>query len=131
MNKFYLKGNQSGRFFVTGQGFTARTVNEASKLTQAQVDAARTLGFEPSTAIPVSKSFAINYVRKEDLTGYGAVRQNNNNPSKRRFATFKEALHHGARHVEKEGHLGCYITESTDKVNAAVNWASGLTNPVE
>lgn len=125
MNKYYLKGNSSGRYFVLGRGFTASCKSEASQLTQAQVDGAIAAGFEPATKelVVASKSFAVNYVRQKDLDGRGGVNANTRNPSKRRFATNAEAVGHGRRWTEKEGHLGFYVTQTTDKVNSRFDGA--------
>ncbi len=147
MNKlFYLKGSRTGRYFVLGSGFTASTKTSASKLTEAQVIAARALGFEPSVTENVSVSFAVNYIRKGDVTWIrkgdvtwaGTVLPNVRNPSKRRFATREEANQHGSRFAVRRakgsnvdgsaGHVGFYVTESSDPVNASVNWSTGLTN---
>lgn len=50
--------------------------------------------------------------------------------SERRFATSKEANHHGKRFVEIEGHKSYSVFRSKDKVNAYVNWKTGKTNPL-
>lgn len=73
-------------------------------------------------------SFAVNYVRTKDLAN-GAVTANKRNPSVRRFGTAEEAQHHALRFVEKQGHLGFYITSAKARPNAWVNEKTGLTNP--
>lgn len=50
--------------------------------------------------------------------------------SDRRFATLKEANHHGKRFVEIENHKSYSVFRSNDKVNAYVNWKTGKTNPL-
>jgi hypothetical protein len=50
--------------------------------------------------------------------------------SERRFATRKEAEHHGKRFTKIEGHKSFRVFESNDPVNAYVNWKTGKTNPV-
>lgn len=131
MKKYYYVSNYSGRYFVLGAGFTAASKATASKLTNAQIEAARSAGFEPGTAKAVEQSFAVNYVRREDLGCGGSIKANTNNPSKRRFATFDEAFQHGTKLLTREsskGHLGFYVIETSDAVNAAINWKTGLTN---
>lgn len=140
MNKQYLKGTASGLYFVLGKGFTASTLADASQLTNEQVAAVRIAGFEPSETVAIVTSFACNYIRKGDHNADGSISANKRNPSKRRFATKDEALQHGSRFSERRkkagdaagtaGHIGYYVTESTDPVNAVINWKSGLTNPV-
>ncbi len=136
--KQYLKGTQSGKFFVLGAGFVARSTKEASVLTDAQVTAARSLGFEPSEVVKVASSFGVNYIREGDQNGDGSIAANKRNPSKRRFATKDEAIQHGSRFSERRkaagdeagtaGHIGFYVTPSCDAVNAAINWKTGKTN---
>lgn len=50
--------------------------------------------------------------------------------SQRRFATFKEAAHHGKRFTEIENHKSFSVFKSKDRVNAYVNWKTGKTNPL-
>jgi hypothetical protein len=131
MNKQYYLKNSYGYYFVLGSGFTATGKCGASKLTSAQVTCAGSNGFIGSTEeVAVNKSFAVNYVRPGDLVN-GKVSANGNNPSSRRFATFDEAVQHGVNFQQREaskGHLGFYVTESTDPVNAEINWKTRLTN---
>ncbi len=131
MNKlFYLRSNRNGYYFVLGAGFTTTRASSASKLTQAQVNAVKVAGFEPSYTEAVQSSFAVNYVRQVDIVG-GRVQQNANNPSSRRFATFDEAFQHGTQlrtRDESATHVGFYVTESSDAVNATINWKTGKTN---
>lgn len=130
MSKYTLK-SWTGHYWKQGSGFTAATLCEASKLTAEDVTCIRNLGFTGMTdVVNENKSFAVNYIRTEDLDG-GDVCENGNNPSKRRFATFDEAFQHGTRLREREdskNHLGFYVTASTDEVNAEINWKTGLTN---
>lgn len=136
MNKqYYLKNGAN--YFVLGAGFSTSNQANASKLTQAQIDCAKGLGYT-GTSIPVVVSFAVNYIRATDLDAAGNVQPNKRNPSKRRFATKDEAVQHGKRFEARRlkqgdaagtaGHIGFYVTESTDAVNAKINWKTGLTN---
>jgi hypothetical protein len=82
-----------------------------------------------------SKSFGVKFNRRKYINkikgpkGWvacpGLVRE-----SQRRFATIKEANHHGQRFVEIENHKSYSVFTSKDKVNAYVNWRSGKTNPL-
>lgn len=74
-------------------------------------------------------SFNVNFIRAKDLDGKGGVKANKNNPSKRRFATEKEARQHGTRFTEIQGHLGFYVTHVDERPTAWINWETGLTNP--
>lgn len=138
--KQYLKGTTSGLFFVLGKGFVAASTKDASVLTNAQVNAARELGFEPSEVVKVANSYAVNYIRQGDVGANGSIAANKRNPSKRRFATKDEALQHGSRFPERRkkagdekgtaGHVGYWVSESSDPVNAVINWKTGLTNSI-
>lgn len=140
-NMKYLLKNAAGLFYVLGQGFTATTKASASLLDCAQITCAQSLGFlGTKVEVPVNKSFAVNYIRSENLDANGQVKPDTRNPSRRRFATKDEAIQHGSRFgVRKSkqrgaaagsaGHIGFYVTESTDAVNAKINWKTGLTNP--
>lgn len=75
-------------------------------------------------------SYAPNYIRKGDVGRDGSVAANPKNPSRRRFATEAEAKQHGARFVEKEGHIGLFITKINEKPTSWVNVETGLTNEV-
>ena len=141
MNKKYTLKGANGLYFVNGKGFTASCVKEASQLTNEQVKCTDGLGFiGTSEEIKSVVSFACNYVRPEDVQGDGSIRKNTNNPSRRRFATRAEANQHGSRfnvRIAKQGdkpgsagHIGFYVIETLDAVNATVNWESGLTNPL-
>lgn len=137
--KSYFK-NSSGLYFVKGQGFTAKTQATASQLTAGEVDCARGLGYVGTTeAVPVRKSWGVCYVRATDLNGT-AVKPNKRNPSERRFATKQEAVTHGSRfNVRRKrkgdsagtaNHVGFYVVETNDPVNAAINPQTGLTNSI-
>lgn len=139
MKKYVLKGS-NGLFYVKGSGFTAACKNKASALTESQLACAADLGFT-GTKYDATTSFAVNYIRLENLDANGQVKPDTRNPSKRRFATRDEAIQHGKRFGERRakakgskagsaGHIGFYVTESSDPVNAAINWKTGLTNPV-
>ena len=140
MKQYTLKGS-NGSYYVKGEGFTASCRKKASALTDEQVNCAIELGFTGTKEV-LATSFAVNYIRAGDLDSNGQVKPNTKNPSRRRFATRDEAIKHGSRFgVRKSaergakpgsaGHIGFYVTESTDPVNAKVNWKTGLTNPVE
>lgn len=153
MNKYVLK-NSDGYFFVDGKGFHATSMKGATVLTNDQADCtiacSGKLGIVGITKVVAVTSFAVVYIRKDFLVGstdgvHGTQKQGDKNlnqvdPSKRRFATRDEALHHGARFPERRanrgdkagtaGHIGYYVVETNDPVNSAVNWKSGLTNPV-
>ncbi len=143
--KYVLKNSLSGLFLVVGSGFVAETACKATKFDYNEAlssqTCAKSLGV---TALlvqaPVKKSFAVNYVRPNDLNGDGTIKQNVKNPSRRRFATREEANAHGSRFGVRKakgsrvsgsaGHIGFYVTESTDPVNATVNPETGLTNSI-
>lgn len=137
MKKYLLKKN--GFYFVLGSGFSTSYKAKASQLTDAQVECAAGLGYVGTKELAIA-SFAVNYVRDTDLDANGNVQPNKKNPSKRRFATKDEAIQHGSRFGERRakagdkagtaGHIGFYVTETTDPVNAVINWKTGLTNPV-
>lgn len=141
MNKqFNVKSNLNGYYFVLGAGFTAYSVANASKLTEEQIACVRNLGYNNFTVVPVKVSFAVSYIRNVDLNGDGTVKANAKNPSKRRFATRDEAIQHGSRFATRKakgsdvagsaGHIGYYVIETSDAVNAVINWKTGLTNPL-
>ncbi len=137
MNKFHLKGNVTGLFFVLGAGFTASTQASASALTEENVKAlnacAALSGGESGTtvAIPVEDRFAVCFVRAKDLDGNGNVKANALNPSKRRFKTELDANVHGNRFKTIENHKGFYVIKtSTPGVDSWINPATGKTNPL-
>lgn len=151
MSKYVLK-NGSGSYFVAGRGFSGKTECEGTVYTDkssasGSQSCLAKLGFGDSELVEVSSvSFACVYIRKGDADGIkvtkkkGDANMNQIDPSKRRFATFDEARIHGSRfHVRKAnrgdkpgtaGHLGYYVTETNDPVNAAVNPKTGLTNSI-
>lgn len=152
MSKFTLKGNTSGKYFVAGAGFSATSANAASKLSADEVEGvqqcARNFGAETSTKEAASEvSFGVVYIRKGDkvsVTGVTKVKgdlgQNQLDPSKRRFATFKEAATHAGRFQFRRasrndavdsgtaGHVGAFVIQTNDPVNSGVNPATGKTN---
>jgi hypothetical protein len=143
MNKmFNVKSNYNGYYFVTGAGFTAYSPDKASKLTAEQVGCLKNLGYNNFTVVEVKTSFAVSYIRQGDLNADGVtVKPNVKNPSKRRFATRDEAMQHGSRFAVRKakgsdvegsaGHIGYYVIETSDPVNAVINWKTGLTNPIK
>ena len=144
MIKKYALKNSLGYFFVLGAGFST---SDLKKATGYEYNAAvsqkdnlnATMGIV-STLVeqPQTQSFGVNYVRKTDFDSNGNVLPNAKNPSKRRFKTFNEAWAHGQRAIYRKasagaaegsaGHVGFYVTETTDPVNAVVNPLTGLTN---
>jgi hypothetical protein len=153
MNKYVLK-NTAGFFFVDGKGFTATSAKDATVLNNDQADCtiacSGKLGIVGLVKVVAVTSFAVVYIRKDFLVGstdgvHGTQKPTDKNlnqvdPSKRRFATRDEALHHGSRFPERRankgdkpgtaGHIGYYVVETNDPVNSAVNWKSGLTNSI-
>jgi hypothetical protein len=145
MNKQYtVKSNINGLFLVSGKGFVASKQSGATKFSaddaKAAQECAANLGVSTSLVEVKVSSYAVNYVRGINLKN-GTVEKDERNPSKRRFATRDEAIQHGSRFAERRanagdqpgtaGHIGFYVTETTDPVNAAINWKTGLTNPVD
>lgn len=132
MNKQYtLKSYASGYYYVSGQGFVAQNRCAATKLDALALDKVSGCGFfGKAEEVIVNRSFAVNYVRPGEVVN-GVVQANRNNPSKRRFKTFDEAWQHGTKartRDESATHTGFHVTESTDAVNAEINWKTGLTN---
>jgi hypothetical protein len=140
--------NGSGLYYKTGCGFTAN-IDEASRLDEMGVEdilnSCEDLGIsnltvEDEPVFAPSGSWAVCYIREGDLNGDGSIKLNTNNPSRRRFATRCEAIIHGSRfHVRKAkgsgvagsaGHVGFWVIQTNDPVNAAINPETGLTNPV-
>lgn len=116
MNKYVLK-DANGKFYVKGDGFSASTKASATVVSCAEASAIAAAGFA-FTKVAADKSFAVNYVRASDLNSDGSVSANRNNPSNRRFATAGQAHGHARRWVEKNSHLGYWVIETTDPVNA-------------
>jgi hypothetical protein len=135
--KYKLQSKVSGFWFVKGQGYIS-SLEAASALTVNEIEAIRAAGFEPFKAIEVVTSFAVSYVRVPDLNDDGSIKDNVKNPSRRRFATRDEAIQHGSRFSVRKakgsdvegsaGHIGYYVIETSDPVNATINWKTGLTN---
>jgi len=138
--------NAAGLFFVKGKGFCASIEAEATAFSAAEVSATQdcmvACGLERGTVVdyvvptdPNIKqnangvSFAVSYVRSKQLRADGSINTHKLNPSKRRFATHDEATHHGRRFMAIEKHLGFYVTQTKDPVNAYVNKVTGKTNP--
>lgn len=144
-DQYKLRGT-NGKFFVKGQGFVADEKG-GSALDTCAADCAQKLGYV-GTLVKAKLSFAVVYIRKgegEKLLAGGAKAPANAaagqlDPSRRRFAERDEAIHHGARFAERRKnrgdkpgtaeHEGFFVIESTDEVNSAVNWKSGLTNSI-
>lgn len=137
-------------YFVDGLGFSGTQAN-ATRINEDDVPciqkcAARMGHGETSVEDAPNRSFAVTYIRKGDVKDGQLDKQAPNtalgqlDPSRRRFATFEEARVHGSRfHVRRHnrgdapgsaGHVGFFITETNDPVNAKVNPETGLTNPL-
>lgn len=138
-----IKSVESALYFIEGKGFIG-TAAQATRF--SDIDAGETVKCLARTGAravvenevvinPNIKqnangiSFAPNFIRKGDVRADGSVAANAKNPSSRRFATRAEAQQHIDRFVKIEGHIGGYITESRDAVNAWINPESGFTNP--
>lgn len=145
MNKYNIK-SRHGHFMKLGCGFCSTTQKDALVFVEDEaqdvVDSFNHVyGAGYAEAVPVmDKSYAVSYVREGDLDGDGNVIANRKNPSRRRFATRDEAIQHGSRFQERKanvndaegsaGHIGFYVIETYDPVNAEINWKTGLTNPL-
>lgn len=148
MNK--LLKSITGLFLIVGKGFngTAQTATRFTPegATDAQ-ECASNLGVQTTIVDAPASSFAVVYIRKGDVTADGKVQKKTANvnlgevdPSKRRFATEDEAIQHGSRFKARRanrvdqpgtaGHRGFFVVETSDPVNAAVNWKTGLTNSI-
>lgn len=152
MNNKYVLKNGSGLFFVEGVGFFATKASEATTLCGDSADCTiaccAKLGITGISKVVASKSWAVVYIRQGEgikLLNGGAKNAADANkgqvdPSKRRFATRDEAIQHGSRFDTRRkdrgdapgtaGHEGFFVIETSDPVNAAVNWKTGLTNPL-
>lgn len=145
-DKYKLKGS-NGLYFVKGKGFAALK-SSADVLTSEQVTCAAGLGYVGTKEEAIT-SFAVVYIRKgEGLNLLSGGKKNpadankgQIDPSKRRFATEDEAWQHGTRARERRanrgdkpgtaGHEGFFVISTSDPVNSAVNWKSGLTNSLK
>lgn len=141
MSKYIVKsGSFYGAFYyIQSKGFTG-SKTQATRLeyseAQGVASCAKNMGHAGPVIEKVSVSFAVNYIRPENLDANGNVKPDARNPSRRRFATRQEAEKHASRFMERKkknstelaGHCGAYVTESTDEVNAYVNPDTGLTN---
>lgn len=143
MNGYKIKNY--GVAFVEGKGFPSFSYDSQhavfATLAEAQTKLAclKSAGYS-AAAIENPKviTFAVGYIRKSDLNPDGSVKSNSKNPSRRRFATADERDQHGSRFAERKakgsdvpgsaGHIGWYGIETTDPVNATINWKTGLTN---
>lgn len=136
--------NASGLYFVEGKGFAGKTSAQATAYTadkaKATIDCVVACGLGPVMAEDLpedsniiqnadGKSYAVSFVRPKQLRSDGTINSHKLNPSKRRFRTHEEAVHHGCRFMEIENHLGFYVTTTYDRVNAYVNRVTGKTNP--
>ncbi len=134
---------------VSGKGFTATKASDASKFSESEVECklacAADLGYSVTKVEVQDSSWGVTYIRKGYLGTDGKITQKapdrnkgEIDPSKRRFATRKEAIQHGSRFAERRatkgdqpgtaGHIGFYVAETNDPVNAEINWTTGLTN---
>ncbi len=122
MKNNVIYNNASGLYLVVGSGFISDTACNATKFTaleaQSQVKCAQSLGLDVSAEeVKIEKSFAVNYIRQEDINVMGQVNPNAKNPSKRRFATRAEA--------RQDSNLN-YI-EGTDTIPEPANMTTGGT----
>ncbi len=151
MNNAVLK-NTKGLFYIEGSGFVTTDKSKASRLNaesaECTIGCAAKMGISGVTAEEVSNaSFAVVYIRKGDKVTATSITKapanaslNQFDPSPRRFATRAEANTHGKRFDTRRanktdavgsgtaGHIGFFVIETTDEVNAAVNPKTGLTN---
>ncbi len=135
-----------GSYFVQGHGFTALEPAKATAFKDEEVaqtqECIASCGMGTSTAETIvvaadpnikqnadGSSFAVYYIRKNQVRSDGSVVTHKNNPSKRRFATEDEANHHARRFVKIEGHVGFWLQKRAEAVNAYVNKVTGKTNP--
>lgn len=152
MNNKYVLKNAAGLFYVEGAGFVAAKASEATTLCNDSADCTiaccSKLGITGINKVVASKSWAVVYIRQGEgikLLNGGAkdpadANKGQVDPSKRRFATRDEAIQHGSRFDTRRkdrgdkpgtaGHEGFFVIETSDPVNAAVNWKTGLTNPL-
>ena len=142
-NKYTIKNVITGLYLIEGKGFVSATQKGATEFHFDELcdplNAAASLGFTTEHAeVPQVKSYAVNYVRTGDVNADGSINANKRNPSKRRFATKDEAIQHGSHFSVRRklandaegtaGHVGFWVSESFDAVNAEINWKTGLTN---
>lgn len=81
------------------------------------------------------ESFGVKFTRRKAITYIKGKYGWENSPgryrvSDRRFATQKEAVHHGKRFTKIENHKSFSVFKSNDEANAYVNWRTGKTNPM-
>lgn len=139
--------NSSGYYFVTGKGFVG-SESQATRIADNEVarqqECIASCGGGNSTAVEVrvevdpnivqnqdGSSFAVAFVRKNQIRSDLSINSHKLNPSKRRFATETEAEHHARRFKNIEKHAGYFILpRRNETVNAYVNKVTGKTNPV-
>jgi hypothetical protein len=148
MKTFVIRqGYNYGYYFVEGKGFSGSLAQatrvSAADLAATQACLARSGNAGYTEVAPVT-SFAVNYVRKANLTtgraSNGSTRNSvgpdANNPSAKRFASVGEAHNHAQRNLEGDGrdaHVGYWVTESVDPVTHFVSTKvdpKGLTCPI-
>lgn len=152
MPKFIIKTNTAYTLYFK-QGQTGGVVKDQATVFESKCDAEKTVACLKNVGIVGSveelvTSYAVVYIRKGEgvrlLKGLGKNPANPNagqvDPSKRRFATRDEADQHGSRFRTRKanagdqdgsaGHEGFFVVETSDPVNAKINWKTGLTNPV-
>lgn len=138
--------NGAGAYFVSGSGFvgTEATATKFESCADAQstIECLRLCGHKNAELVNAKAtsngSYAVCYIRPADILADGRIKSNKLNPSKRRFATEREAIQHGSRFSARRkrgtdkpgtaGHKGFYVIKTNDPVNAEVNWDTGLTN---
>jgi len=143
MSKVIVKNASSNNYVLAAGGFTtaiglAQVFENAAAASGVIAQAAKFGVVLLTVAAPAQKSWAVGYIRSGDLNTDRSIKSNTNNPSRRRFATKGEAMQHGSRFAERKakgsrvvgsaGHIGYYLIETNDPVNASVNPATGKSN---
>ncbi len=141
--------NTAGLYFVTKKGFVAKSQAAATKFTNEEVnsvmdciESAGVMGPFTTEDVKVESdpnivqnadgsSFAVAFVRPKQIRADLSINTHKLNPSKRRFKTEDEAIHHARRFTRIEKHAGYFILpRKNEAVNAYVNKVTGKTNPV-
>lgn len=134
-------------YFVTGKGYVAPSQKDATKFSAEEVanvqECIASCGLPAGTVEDVKveadpnvqqnsdgSSYAVGFVRPGQMRSDLSINTHRLNPSKRRFKTEDEAVHHGLRFMKIEKHTGFFVIKTTDPVNAYVNKVTGKTNPV-
>jgi len=141
--QYKVKSIATGLYMIVGHGFVGSrceaTVIDGVGANLIAINSV-TFGINDAVVEAAYTSYSVNYIRDVDINECGVVTPNDKNPSRRRFATRDEAVKHRSRFGDRKaakgdpagtaGHIGFYVTESSDPVNAEINWKTGLTNQV-